>query len=68
MSDLFEFLFARPSFTEGLARIFDFGNALNVYNESPTPVEADIYALHADWRVIGWEIRRAQAAVVPDTE
>ncbi len=42
------FLFAEPSATEGVARIVDFGNALNTYNLSDTPKQADERALRAD--------------------
>ena len=42
-------LFARPSFTEGMGRILDFGNTLNEYNYSSSVVEADHLALHNDW-------------------
>ena len=48
-----DFLFARPSFTEGMARIFDFGNTLFEYNRSPTPQAADYNALLADYMQIG---------------
>lgn len=44
-----DFLFAEPSFIEGVARIFDFGNTLNVYNESLSTEIADAYALWMDW-------------------
>jgi len=59
MDKIFGFLFARPSFTEGLARIFDFGNTLTEYNRCLTPEQADYYALLADWRVVGNDIGRA---------
>jgi len=50
------FLCARPSFVEGVARILDFGGALNEYNRSLTPEQADYLALHADWRLIGMDL------------
>ncbi len=40
-----DFLYARPSFAEGMARIMDFGNTLTEYNRSPDP---DTMALVAD--------------------
>jgi hypothetical protein len=52
MHELFGFLYARPSFLEGLARIFDFGGTLNEYNQSLTPKQADFLALRADWLTI----------------
>ena len=53
------FLFAEPSFIEGLARIFDFSGTLNVYNESETEIEADFMALKNDWVEIGKDIKTA---------
>lgn len=55
------FLFARPSFLEGIGRIFDLGNTLNEYNRSQTPQDADARALASDWRVVGEEIASAEA-------
>lgn len=51
-----DFLFARPSFLEGWARLFDFGDTLTEFNRSPTP---DACALRQDWLVVGDAIRRA---------
>lgn len=62
-------LFARPSFLEGFARIFDFGNTLSEYNTSPTPELADYFALSADWQAVGEDMRHALAhfeATPPD--
>lgn len=61
------FLFARPSFIEGLARIFDLGNSLNVYNESLTGREADFKALWADWSMVGQDITDAIHKVTEET-
>lgn len=61
MHRLASFLFARPSFVEGIARIIDFGNTLTEYNVSPTPEEADYYAIRADWCAVGGEIQRASS-------
>lgn len=54
-----DFLFARPSFFEGVARVIDLGNTLNEYNSSKTPAEADARALKADWDCVGKSIRDA---------
>ena len=54
-----DFLFAKPSFLEGMARIWDFGNTLNVYNESSSLHMADAAALWMDWAAVGDDIRRA---------
>ncbi len=51
-----EFLFARPSFIEGVARILDFNGTLNEYNSSETP---DEFALSMDWAVVGQYLHNA---------
>jgi len=43
-----DFLFARPSFAEGLARNLDFFGALNVYNTSDSSEEVDLKAIRND--------------------
>jgi hypothetical protein len=53
------FLFPRPSFFEGLARIFDFRNRLNLYNLSATAEEADARAIYLDWCAVGQDMRHA---------
>lgn len=50
------FLFANPSFLEGLARTIDLGATLDEYNSSITPEQADFLALKNDWEVIGKDI------------
>ena len=40
------FLCARPSFVEGVSRIFDFGFTLDEFNKSLSPEQADYLALH----------------------
>lgn len=54
-----DFLYARPSFIEGAARIFDFGNSLNEYNSSPSGEMADEIALRMDWAVVGIDLLNA---------
>jgi hypothetical protein len=56
-----DFIFARPSFIEGFARIVDFGGTLNEYNRSLTPEEADARALKNDFSVVGNDICNALA-------
>ena len=53
------YLFAKPSFIEGMGRILDFGNNLQVYNKSRTPQEADTQAISDDWRAVGNDIESA---------
>lgn len=59
MESYSDFLYARPSFLEGVARIFDFGGTLNEYNDSPTGQEADAAAIRSDWEAIGQDMRAA---------
>lgn len=59
MESYSDFLYARPSFLEGVARIFDFGGALNEYNVSSTGHEADTAAIRSDWEAIGQDMRAA---------
>jgi hypothetical protein len=61
MNMLSSYLYARPSLIEGVARIFDFGNTLQVYNTSLSPEQADYLALLSDWRVVGNDLRNAMA-------
>lgn len=59
MSVLSTFLFARPSFLEGLARVFDVGGTLQEYNYSPTGEIADYFAMMADFRCVGQDMQFA---------
>lgn len=59
MSDLSTFLFARPSFLEGAARVIDLGNTLSDYNFSATEEEADAIAFACDWRQVAEDVWRA---------
>lgn len=59
MSNYSDFLYARPSFAEGIARILDFGNTLSEYNYSLTPDQADTVALRMDWHTVGNDLRNA---------
>jgi hypothetical protein len=52
-------LFARPTFTEGVARVFDFANVLQKYRYDTTDHEADANALRSDWMAVGDDIRHA---------
>ena len=59
MSNNSTFLFARPSFIEGMARVIDLGATLQVYNESRTEKEADIKAIKKDWEAVGEDVANA---------
>ena len=51
-----DFLFARPSFSSGIARLFDFWGLYDLYNVSPSTVEADARAMYSDWRIVGQDL------------
>lgn len=51
------YLFARPSFAEGISRILDLGNTLQIYNEHETEREADFAAIERDWKAVGKDIK-----------
>jgi hypothetical protein len=53
------FLFAAPSFVEGMARIVDFGDTLTEANISANGDEADHAASWADWELITKDLRDA---------
>ena len=53
-----DYLYARPSFSEGVARLLDFGNTLNEYNTFGG-LDPDGVALGMDWVVIGGDFRSA---------
>ena len=61
MSELFGFLYARPSFIEGVARALDLGGTLQEYNNSPTGEMADRLALEADLQTVTEELKAAIA-------
>lgn len=50
------YLFAEPSFIEGMSRAHDLGAMLQVYNYSDSVQGADFKALANDWRAVGDDI------------
>jgi hypothetical protein len=54
-----DFLFARPSFIEGVGRILDVSDSLNTYNLSRNGAEADVRAIYGDWRAVGHDMKKA---------
>lgn len=54
-----DFLFARPSFMRGIAKILDMGSTGKIYNSSESEAEADYKALLSDWNVTGNDMREA---------
>ena len=55
------FLASRPSLLEGIGRVFDFAGAMNVYNHSDTPDQADMIAMQADWTAVADDLKEAFA-------
>lgn len=53
------YLFAKPSFTSGIARVMDLGGTLQIYNESETAEKADFTAIENDWKITGNDIKTA---------
>ena len=62
------FLFAYPTWKEGVGRLMDFGDALTEYNSSPTPEDADIRALWMDWASVGDDLRTGAKATASKIE
>ena len=58
-----DFLFARPSFWEGLGRIVDVGDTLTEFNRSLSTTQADRIALEQDWLMVGKELRQAMSQI-----
>ena len=55
-------IYARPSFLEGIARIFDFGGTLNTYylvSSDEDPREVDARAIASDWQAVGRDLASA---------
>ena len=60
MGSYTDFLYARPSFVEGMARIMDFGNTLTEYNRT---VDPDAVAIGADWHAVAEDLNTAMGQV-----
>ena len=60
-----DYLFARPSFLEGVGRLFDVAGALNEYNIVPPREVANARALLADWMAVAADFRSAVAQFDP---
>ena len=50
------YLFAKPSFLEGISRVLDLGNTLQDYNKSKGENDADYNAMKRDWQAVGKDI------------
>jgi hypothetical protein len=53
------FLFARPSWQEGMGRLVDFGHSLTEYNRTRSPGDPDARATAQDWLAVGDLLRWA---------
>ena len=55
-------IYAKPSFLEGVARLFDFGGTLNTYylvSSDEDPREVDARAIASDWEAVGRDMSSA---------
>ena len=59
MNRFSEWLFARPSFLEGVTRALDLGGTLQEYNFASGDAESDWLALRADWLAIADDFHTA---------
>jgi len=55
------YLFAEPSFIEGISRVLDLGGNLQAYNEASSSLKADKEAIGRDWQVVGEDIKQSIA-------
>jgi hypothetical protein len=68
MGQYTDFLFARPSFIEGIARLVDIGHTFDEYNQSVNGEKADLKAIRMDWLAVGADLEaafRAYEAATP---
>ncbi len=56
-----DYLFVRPSFFRGMARVLDIAGTLrnSEYNISSTPEESDAKAILNDWLMVGQDLAEA---------
>ena len=66
MNKYTDFLFARPSFLEGVARVLDLGGTLQEYNRSLSEEDADFIALAADTKAVGDDLWAALRRAVSE--
>ncbi len=57
LSPYTSFLFARPTFWEGMGRALDLGGTMTDYNRSPSGEEADDLALRADFIAVAEDLQ-----------
>ena len=60
------FLFATPTWQEGVGRLVDFGDSLTEYNRTSSPADPDARAVAQDWLAVGDYIRSAMYSLRRD--
>lgn len=53
-----DFLFTKPSFWTGFARIFDLFGTFDDFNTSSSDEEADVKAILNDWAMVGQDLEK----------
>lgn len=61
-----DFLFAVPSWKEGVARLVDFGGLFDAYTESDSEEAADTLAMAMDWASVGDDLLASFRAASED--
>jgi hypothetical protein len=62
------YLFAKPSWRSGAARVLDLFGMFDDFNFSEDPAQADAIALYLDYRSVGLDLMAAGAAVMDEHE
>lgn len=62
------FLFATPTWQEGVGRLVDFANVLTEYNRTHPPEDPDTRALAQDWLAVGDDLCTAMGRVSGDAK
>ncbi len=68
MTNRSTYLFARPNWLEGAARVLDLGGTVSNYNYAPSSVVADAIAMHLDWACVGDDLRAALRQYLDDLD
>jgi len=62
------FLFALPSWQEGVGRLVDFGDSLTEYNRTEDPDDPDARAARQDWLAVGDCLRTAMYGLKDESQ
>ncbi len=60
------YLFALPSIAEGIGSVLDLAGSSHIYNEDPTPEEADFRAIKNDWTIVGQDLKTSMNKVMEE--